>query len=190
MSDASPRASAPVPPPHLLARFPRAALTLAWATCLGALAGCGKSEPPPPAATTATPAPKGPVDHLAPGELIDGEARAFGLPLPRGLSIVSQVSGQITGETEAPPEHVSNYFRARVGGGKITVGTTSTMFARVRAKADPAKELDIRVEQTRNGSRVDIMDVTRPAGPVPTSAAAALKEVGLDPAGRPAKQME
>ncbi len=186
MSDASPRAPA-LPAPRLLAH--RATLTLAWATCLGALVGCGKSEPPPPVTTATAPAPK-PVDHLAPGELIDGEARAFGLPLPRGLSIVSRISGQVTGETEAPPEHVSNYFRARVGGGKITVGTTSTMFARVRAKADPAKELDIRVEQTRNGSRVDIVDVTRPAGPVPTSAAAALKEVGLDPAGRPAKQME
>lgn len=185
MSDPAPTPLAP----GILGHLPRAAVTLACATWVGALAACGKTEPPPPAATTA-PATKGPVDHLAPGELIDGEARAFGLPLPRGLSIVSQISGQLTGETEASPEHVSNYFRARVGGGKITVGTTSTMFARVRAKADPAKELDIRVEQTRNGSRVDIMDVTSPAGPVPTNAAAALKEVGLDPAGRTVKQME
>ena len=174
-------------PPRRLEPLTRASLAALTLACAGAL-GCSKSEPPPPTVTTALPAR--PVDHLAPGELIDGEAQAFGLSLPRGLSIVGGISGQITGETEAPPEHVSNYFRARVADGKITVGTTSTMFARVRAKANPSRELDIRVEQTPNGSRVDIMDVTRPAGPAPTSAAAALKEVGLDPAGRPAKQLE
>lgn len=198
MSDASRRHDAPPPAPSLPAirslptatRVAVTAVTAVTFACVGSLAGCReKTEPPAPAASAAPPR-QGPVDHLAPGELIDGEGLAFGLALPRGLTVVSRISGKITGETEAPPEHVANYFRARVADGKITVGTTSTQFVRVRAKANPSRELDIRVEQTRNGSRVEVMDVTRPTGPTPSSSAEALKEVGLDPNGKPSKQME
>ncbi len=168
----------------------RAVRTLHAALLLGALpcAACRDKEPPPAAATSS--GPERPVDHLAKGELIDGETKAFGLVLPRGLTIVTKITNEVSGETEAPPEHVANYFRARVGDGKITVGTTSTQFARVRPKADPSRELDIRVELTKNGSRVDVIDVTRPDAPAPTSSAEALKPLKLGPNGRPSKQLE
>ncbi len=172
------------------ARLGRAALGLALGSIAwGTLLGCQKKADDTPVPIAAVPSSR-PVDHLAPGELIDGDMKAFGLPLPRGLTVVTTMTSQISGETESPPEHVANYFRARVADGKITVGTTSTHFAHVRAKANPARELEIRVELTKNGSRVDVLDVTRPPGPPPSSSAEALKQLGLSPSGRPSKQMQ
>lgn len=151
------------------------------------VASCKKPEPvvDADAAGMQVPAPK-PPDHLAPGELVPGETLAFGIPLPRGVTVETRTSHGFIGSTYDPPEHVANYFRARVADGRILVGTTQTQFVRVRAKADPTRELDIRVQALKNGTHVEVDDVTPPqTGPVPTSNAEAFKRAGLTPEGKP-----
>lgn len=149
------------------------------------VASCKKPEAVVDAdAAMQVPAPK-PPDHLAPGELVPGETLAFGIPLPRGVTVEARTSHGFVGTTYDPPEHVANYFRARVGDGRILVGTTQTQFVRVRAKADPTRELDIRVQALKNGTHVEVEDVTSPQLPVPTSKAEAFKRAGLTPEGKP-----
>lgn len=153
------------------------------------VASCKKAEPVVDAGVL-PPAPKAP-DHLAPGELVPGETVVFGIPLPRGVAIVTHTSHGVVGSTYDPPEHVANYFRARVADGRIQVGTTQTQFLRVRAKSDPARLLDIRVQALKGGTHVEVEDVTPPPmeGPIPTSNAEAFKRAGLTPDGKPNPKM-
>jgi hypothetical protein len=153
------------------------------------VASCKKAEPVVDAGVL-PPAPKAP-DHLAPGELVPGETVVFGLPLPRGVAVVAHTSHGIVGNTYDPPEHVANYFRARVADGRIQVGTAQTQFLRVRAKTDPSRVLDIRVEAVKSGTHVEVEDVTAPPtdGPVPTSNSEAFKRAGLTPDGKPSPKM-
>ena len=163
---------------------------VASASLVLATASCGKEPDPPPPAPVPKALPK-PVDHLAAGELVESDVKAFGLPLPRSFQVTTRLTLQTSGEIAAQPEDVANYFRARVGDGKITVGTTSTTFSHVRPKADPKRTLDIRVEKAKNGTRVDVFEVILvDEGPPPTTQADALKKVGLSPNGRPDPQMQ
>jgi len=150
--------------------------------------GCKKTEPPPP--PPAPSAPPKPVDHVAPGELLEGTESAFGLVLPRDTQVTGRLTRQTTGEIYAPPENVANYVRARVGDGKITMGTTTTTFSSVRPKADPTRVIDVRVERTRSGSRLDVMEVVVTSEPPPPTKAGALKKAGLQANGRPDPQMQ
>jgi hypothetical protein len=155
-----------------------------------AATSCSK-DPDPPAPVQVPQAPPKPVDHLAVGELVESDVKAFGLPLPRSFLVITRITQQVSGEVAAQPEDVANYFRARVGSGKITVGTTSTTFSHVRPKADPKRTLDVRVEKAKNGTRVDIFEViVVDEGPTPTTQADALKKVGLGPNGRPDPQLQ
>lgn len=161
----------------------RSALAL---LALLALAACKRGETqesPAPAPAPAAASVK-PVDHLAPGELVESDQKAFGLVLPRAMRVDRRLMGRVIGSSASSPEDLSNFFRARVGGGKILVGTTTTQFLRVRAVADPSRELDIRVEASRADTQIDIVDVTAPPTLVPTSSAEARKQVGLAPDGK------
>ncbi|HEY2510371.1 MAG TPA: hypothetical protein VGI39_05935 [Polyangiaceae bacterium] len=125
---------------------------------------CKKEEAPEVEVTAERDAAPPPRDHLAPGELLEGSERAFGLLLPRGSRIDSQFPQQIIASNEAKPTDVANYVRSRVAMGTVTVGAASTMFNRVQVPARPGKELVIRVEQGGNGSgsRITFRDVTPP----------------------------
>lgn len=154
------------------------------------LPSCKKTEPPPPDATASqAPAPSF-SDHVGPGELFEGDIKAFGLPMPRGFVAVTHLTYMLSGELPAPPENVANFIRARVGDGKITMGSTSTFFSHVRPRNDPTRTLDIRVEKVRNGTRIDVAEVLGLNEPVPSSQAEALKKAGLQPSGRPDPQMQ
>jgi len=156
---------------------------------LGASA-CKQDEPPPPAPVAPPPAPK-PVDHVAADELLESTTLAFGLPLPRGFITQTKLSSSLIGEVTAPPEYVANYVRARVGDGKITMGSTSTTFSHVRPRAAPNRTLDVRVEKVKNGSRLEIVEVVVIAPELlPKTQPEALKKAGLGPNGRPDPQMQ
>lgn len=164
-------------------------LVLASASLAFASTSCKKPDPPAEPMVAAQTAPK-PVDHLGPGELVESDVKAFGVVLPRSFTITNRLTTQVSGEILAQPESVANYFRARVGDGKITMGTTSTSFSHVRPRTEPSRIVDIRVEKSRNGTRVEVLEVTPPPeGPAP-SQAEVLKKVGLSPSGRPDPQMQ
>ena len=166
---------------------------LSWivATASLALATTSACKDPPPSPPPAPQTPPKPVDHLGPGEMVESDAKAFGLLLPRGMVVTLRMTSQISGEVSAQPENVANFFRARVADGKITVGTTSTNFSHVRPKDDPQRLLDIRVEKAKTGTHVEILEVApTPAGPPPANQAEALKRSGLSASGQPDPQMQ
>lgn len=141
----------------------------------------------PPAATSASAAP---VDHLAPGELLEGKEKAFGLPLPRNIEVQHAFVDVVYATDPAPPDALSNYVRARVREGKVTAGATQTVFDRVKVPARPDREVTIYVRPGGGGrgSELEVHDVTPVKGPdLPDEAArwhaAGLKANGevLDP---------
>ncbi len=162
-------------------------LAASWVILAGTTS-CKRDEPAP----TPPPSPKAsslPVDHVAPGELLEGNLVLFGLTMPRGFRIVTKLTTSTAGEMDAPPEDLANYVRARVGDGKVTMGSTSTQFSHVRPRADPKRVLDIRVEKQKAGSRLEVVDVIV-VGEVPKSQADALNKAGLTPQGRPDPQLQ
>ncbi len=133
------------------------------------------------------PAPSSPYDHLGPGELPEGKDKLLGLPLPMEMKVqwAFDKSGLAAGPPEA--EQVANFVRARVSGGKLSVGASQTLFDGVHIGADP-RPLRIRIERARGLSTVQVMDLT-PGPPAPVvsgeSDADRWKRAGYDPHGRP-----
>jgi hypothetical protein len=140
---------------------------LPFATVLAAACaiGCEKEDAPLVGAAIAADAlAPSPRDHFGPGELLEGNERAFGLALPRGTHIDSAFPQQVLASTDAKATDVANYIRTRVSMGTVKVGAASTMFDRVQVPALPSHELVIRVEEgpMGNGSRITLRDVTPP----------------------------
>ena len=61
-----------------------------------------------------------PPDRLAPGELVEGTEKAFGLPLPRVSKVAARFRASVDITSTATPEQLANFVRARVKDGKIT----------------------------------------------------------------------
>jgi hypothetical protein len=156
----------------------------------GACAACDRDEATPAVAVainpgTATPAPP-PRDHLVPGELIEGNERAFGLTLPRGSTVESAFAQQVIAGCPSKATDVANYIRPRVSMGTVAVGAASTIFERVQVAANPGRELVIRVEgaTTGTGSRITVRDVTPPPVDPSLTEDQRWQQVGLTPGGR------
>lgn len=158
-------------------------------SCIAALAaGCQKEEPQaaapaPPASASAA----APVDHLADGELLEGDAKAFGLVLPRGVSIVHGFDDLRVAEGMVPADKVANYLRQRLRDGKITVGARSTVFEGVRSAGAPDLELSVRVEPAGalQGCRLEIRRLTQEKAPVLPDEESRWRAAGLKPNGQP-----
>jgi hypothetical protein len=150
---------------------------------LAAAACRGKEEKLPPHPTWGEP-PK-PVDHLAKNELVEGNQTALGLVLPRDLKIVSGSREAVVARGDVAPELVANYIRARVGGGKVTLGAAQTRFERVRVLKAPGPELAIRVGTSRFARcEIEVTDVS-PAPEVPGDQAAKFKAANIGQDGTP-----
>lgn len=122
--------------------------TLARAIVLSAIAcaSCRRRPPPAPPDESATPAPSGPVDQLAPGELAEGKDKLFGFPVPRRMKITARFGDEAFATGDIAMEDVANYVRARVNAEHIETGPTKTLFTGVKMKRDPdSKQLNIEV---------------------------------------------
>jgi hypothetical protein len=161
---------------------------------LVAAAGCGKGATSSAGATVAVDAeapvavastPDVPADHLAPGELVEGNEQAFGLTLPRGMLVEQRLPGVVTvsGPVGVPP--LITYLRAHLVGGAMTKKENATSFDHVKliGHAD-GPELEIYI--TRLPART-MMQVLQPA-PVPPSTlpdeASRWRAAGLTPEGK------
>lgn len=155
---------------------------------LGLCVACTKTEEVV-ATRPSAPATIAPVnsksDRLGELELLVGVDKAFALPLPRGLTITHKFATAVHAEGELRAEAVSNFFRARVGDGQITVGASETIFEGVRVPEEAGRVLRIRVASFGVGQcRVLIDDVTPP--PVePGSNVEKWKKAGFAPSGAP-----
>jgi hypothetical protein len=159
---------------------------------LSALA-CRKDQPitvlTNPSATVAASAP---VDHLAPDELLEGDAKAFGLTLPRGMRIENAFSDVVFARGPGNSPAVVEYVRSHVREGKMIKPSWSepnrTTFDHVRVPAMPDKELVIYVEPAVGmvaTTRVEVHDATPTKAPVLPDEAARWAAVGLKPNGQP-----
>lgn len=151
------------------------------------LASCGKDEttlnvgPAPSASTVA------PVDHLAENELLEGDAKAFGLTLPRGVTIAHGFDDLVVATGNVPSEKVANYVRQRVKDGKVTVGARATVFEGVRTTGAPDLELSVRVEPLNGyeGVRIELRRLTQEKAPVLPDEESRWRAAGLKPNGQP-----
>ncbi len=158
------------------------------ATCTAA---CKKDdvEELPTTASTAAPAvgdAQAPRDHLADGELLESTTRVFGLALPRGVTIDSNLPPQVIASGEPKAADVANYLRSRVAMGSVKVGAASTMFDHVQAPTNPGHELSIRVAPRPNGTGVmmTIRDVTPPVIDPSLTEEQRWRQVGILPGGK------
>jgi hypothetical protein len=160
---------------------------------LGALVmlpGCNSKAPStngaeqaPTMGSAATVAPA-PVDHLAPGELLEGTEHAFGVTLPEGLHVEAAFASEVLASGPLTVHPLVQYLQARLKGGGLREGTGSATFEGVKASNDRDPPLTIHIMQVRDGVRVTLRDTTsRPAVPLPDDATR-WKQVGMTPSGR------
>lgn len=169
----------------------RGALSFAFLTALGfGAVGCHKDESSDEGAPTANAsASVTPVDHLAPGELVEGTEKMFGVTLPRELVAERQFVDVGYASGEPGQAAVATYFSTRVQGGKVTTGDRGAIFDSVHAAADANRVLRIEVKTATDGpfagrgSQVTIRDITAPKLPDEPNEDARWKAAGLKPDG-------
>jgi hypothetical protein len=132
-----------------------------------------------------------PVDHLAPKELLEGDAKAFGLVLPRGVRVDSSFADVTYASGPVDTEAAVQYVRARVREGKMIqpsfAGDGKTTFDHVRVPAMPDKELVVAVKPahgTVGVTQIEVRDVTPTKAPELPDEAARWRNAGLTPEGR------
>ena len=172
------------------ARVSRLALSLAAAAAL-ALAACqsppeqwlpGDASPVTSAAATVALAP---VDHLAPGELVEGTQHAFGLTLPRDVPIDRDQPGSVRAIGPVSVHALVKYFKPRLVEGKLTEGDSFAKFEDVKLSGKPGAVYRIKLsELPPRGTLVELDDVTPPPVPDLPDEAARWRQVGLTPQGK------
>jgi hypothetical protein len=163
-------------------------LTIAGCAALSVLAACHRSlsddaAPSPSAAALRAP-PPGPADHLAPGELLEGTDKAFGITLPRGLRVDSAFVDAVYTSGMLDVHALATYFSAHLQNGDLREGATSATFEHVNAKDKPGRLLTVHIAKMGDGARVDFRDVTPVPGPNLPDDTARWRHVGLTPNGR------
>lgn len=166
------------------------ALGMLVVASVAGVTGCARKEEAPVAqrvAVDAGPRVTAPVDHLAPGELVEGQEKVFALAIPRLMRIdrtfedVAYVSGPVA------PEPVGKYIEARVRDGSVKDTAEGRVFEGVRV-AGERRLLRILVERNPvgAGTRVEIRDITPPPpiDPAPDEEGR-WRAVGLKPNGEP-----
>jgi len=158
--------------------------TVVLALAFGATAcsSCKRKEEDAPKTEQAPP------DRLAPGELVEGTERAFGLPLPRLSRVAGRFQTSVDITSTATPEQLANFVRARVKEGKVTQGTSSTKLDDVVPRDDKNKRLTIEVRPVRAGngnhSEMVVRDTTPPPGDPTLSEEERWKKAGMTPNGK------
>jgi hypothetical protein len=142
--------------------LPRAIIAV---VCLYAVAWMGCKPDTPEASTpeasssaTAKPSP----DRLDPGELPPGKEVAFGLKLPRVMTVIRREPFSVHSEGQVQPERVANYLRRNVDAKTIELGSVKTIFDRAVVKGTTAPLLRIEVEKVDIGTRLTVQDLTPP----------------------------
>jgi hypothetical protein len=125
-----------------------------------------------------------PLDHLAPGELLEGAEHAFGVVLPRNVAIRGAFVDVVYASGSGSVEDVARYFRARLRGGSVREGPLASTFEHVTAPGRPEVDLQVRVMADRGQTSVEIRDTTAAPVPVLPDEASRWKQVGLTPSGR------
>jgi hypothetical protein len=175
----------------IAARFAASTTSCALACAIGAfVVGCHKDQQSDDLAGAASSAAStAPVDHLAPGELVEGTEKIFSVPLPRELGVERKFADVGYASGEPGQAAVASYFSTRVQGGKVTTGDRGAVFDAVHTTTEPNRVLRIEVATASDGpfagrgSHVTIRDITAPKLPDQPNEEARWKAAGLKPDG-------
>lgn len=127
---------------------------LALAAGMAAALGCRARHEPAELEVPAPPPPVSsplPIDRALPGELAEGNEKAFGLTLPRVMVVRGRFDDTVIGFAEVSPDRVANYVRQHVSADKVETGPVKTLFSRAVVRGQPGVELAIQV-LSRGGS--------------------------------------
>jgi hypothetical protein len=161
-----------------------AGLTAAFAACHRSAAQDKPSTASATPSAAPVPASSMPIDHLAPGELVEGGQQAFGLTLPRDVRIEQAFADVVYARGRVPVHALVQYFHARLQEGGMREGERSASFDHVKVRGKPGLELAIHIMDEPGGTRVEIRDTTPPPAPGLPDEASRWKQVGLTPDGR------
>ncbi len=133
------------------------------------------------APVTATAAP---VDHLAPGELVEGKEHAYGIALPRDTEQIKAIAPSVYGRVHATPTSLEKYFAARVSGGKLVREPAGSIILDKGHGADPKIALYIRIDHDPEfGARFEVRDATPPVPELHANDEERWRANGLKPNG-------
>jgi len=162
--------------------------------------GCSNEAPAP--APPPPPSASAPLDELAPEELAEGPATAFGLPLPAKLKVQRIAQFEVRAQGQVPFERVANYVRHRVDAASILTGPAKTLFEDVKVKRprgtppplvpeegpNPEGDMILRVEVSSSGTQTTIVceRVFRPRVKEGLTQEQRWERMGLTKDGKPA----
>lgn len=156
------------------------------ATLVAALGfGCHRSPEGGAPERAAAPAPSASaaVDHLAPGELLEGSEEAFDLLLPRDFHVEGRFVDVVYAEGHAALHPTVAYLRARLTDGALREGDSAATFEHVRVLRKLGPDLRVSLTTVSDGVRVEVRDQTPPRLAPKADEAARWKSVGLTPNG-------
>jgi hypothetical protein len=152
------------------------------------LGACKRREvPPTPEGALPVASSARPVDHLAPDELIEGDQKALGVPVPRGMAVDRAFADNVYVSGTVKQTALVQFLRERVRGGRQVENarTGEIVFDRVKVPAEPAKELQINVSGRGAFTRMEVRDVTLPSTVgAPSDEPGRWHAVGMTPNGK------
>jgi hypothetical protein len=126
-----------------------------------------------------------PVDHLGPDELIEGPDRAFGVALPRGLTVEERYPDTVYASGPVTVHALVLYLRPRLQGGSLRESPTVATFEHVGTSGlPPNTDLSIHLTMGIGKTRVAISSTTLPPAPVLPDEASRWRQAGLTPDGK------
>ena len=143
-----------------------------------------REKPKQEAAPAPSVAPPAAPDQLRPGELAEGTLDAFGLKLPRIMTVETRFPDAVFATGEAAHKDLVGYVRERVVAENVNTLPTKTVFENVTLKNAPSKKLRIEVIATTAGrAKLVVRDETRPPAKPGLTEEERWREVGLTPQG-------
>jgi hypothetical protein len=124
-----------------------------------------------------------PVDTTIPGELPEGTIVAFGLKLPRRMTVIAQMDDSLFAVGAMRLEHVSNYIRSRVDAEKVETGPSKTVFREAKVRGGD-KTVEVEVSLVSRGVQVVVRNKTRKPAAEGLSEKQRWERVGLTPDGK------
>jgi len=168
----------------------------ALAFCAVCALGVGCRRAPPESDGSSTTGPGGPpagatapiatpLDHLAPGELVEGTEQAFGLTLPRGVHVESSDHGDVRAVGLVTLHSLVKYLRARVQESDLDEGDQYATMRKVKLRGKPGALYEMHLAPAGfRGTMLLVQDVTpAPAADLPNEAER-WKAVGLTSNGK------
>jgi hypothetical protein len=128
-----------------------------------------------------------PTEHLAPGELVEGNVVVFGLKMPRDLQIDRRYADAAYGSASASVGSVGAYFQQRVRDGRVTNTLNESVVENAAVPGQPGLRVEIRVAYapTTGMTDVEIRDVTPVVDNLPKDDTARWRAAGMTPEGKP-----